>query len=115
MRYAEIKDNVVMNVIILANERDWISRNGYKLIQSDTANITDTYVPATREFISKPIPTIPLTLEQLNAPILNKIRMLEELAQRPIRELALGDLTAASRLTEFNKKITALRETLRKI
>ncbi len=42
-RYAIIKDDVVINVIIWDGKSEWNSPEGTKVIQSDSLNIGDKY------------------------------------------------------------------------
>ena len=50
----------------------------------------------------------------LNAPIIAEIEKLELTQLRPLRELALGDITAADRIADINTHIALLRATLHK-
>lgn len=42
-RYAIIKDNIVINVVIWDEKSEWINPEGTEIIQSDTLNIGDNY------------------------------------------------------------------------
>lgn len=42
-RYAIIKENIVINVIIWDGKSDWKNPEGTELVQSDSLNIGDRY------------------------------------------------------------------------
>ena len=42
-RYAIIKDNIVINVIIWDGISEWKSPEGTKIVQSDSLNVGDNY------------------------------------------------------------------------
>jgi len=44
-RYAVIKDNVVINVVIWDGQSNWTPPQGTQLVQSDSLNIGDNYTP----------------------------------------------------------------------
>ena len=44
-RYAIIKDNIVINVVIWDGQSEWKSPEGTQIVQSDSLNIGDTYLP----------------------------------------------------------------------
>jgi hypothetical protein len=62
MRYAVIKNNSVVNVIVVENPNDCADLN---LVKSETANIGDEY--ANGEFITQKAPVIELTSEELQS------------------------------------------------
>lgn len=56
----------------------------------------------------------PPSVDELNAPILAQIVALEAKQSRPLREIALGDDAAKTRLQAINNHIVALRAKLLK-
>lgn len=104
MRYALIKSEsgLVENVIELGDASDWTPPEGYQVVESDSANIGDTYHDGV--FTPPPPPALPvLTPEEIlfaNTQKQNALLNSASQAMTPVLlSLQLGDATDSEALT----------------